>query len=82
MTQEQIKQKITTIICEALEIEEVLFEQLERESLPKWDSLKQLEIVMNIEEEFDVRFTPGEIADIDGAKYIFKSILEKGIFNG
>jgi len=79
MTQEQIKQKITTIICEALEIEEVPFEQLERESLPKWDSLKQLEIVMNIEEEFDVRFTPGEIADIGDANKIIELVLRKGI---
>lgn len=75
MTQEQIKQKITTIICEALEIEEVPFEQLERESLPKWDSLKQLEIVMNIEEEFDVRFTPGEIADIKNAEGYYQVLI-------
>jgi acyl carrier protein len=73
----EIEKEIFDIVIELLEIESVAIDQLTREQYASWDSLKHLEIIMTIEEEFDIRFTPGEIADIQSAKEIASLIKGK-----
>jgi acyl carrier protein len=36
----------------------------ERDMTPDWDSLKHVQLVFGLEEEFGVEFTPEEIAEI------------------
>lgn len=72
-----VQQEIVEIVNDILEIEETNIELLTRENYATWDSLKHLEIIMAVEDEFEVRFTPGEIAEFQNALEISNKVLEK-----
>ncbi|MEC1715547.1 acyl carrier protein [Schinkia azotoformans] len=74
-----IKQKIDEILQEVFEIESVDESLLSRESNATWDSLKHLEIIMAIEEEFDIRFSAIEVTEVVNASDLYK-IVEKKLY--
>ena len=44
------------------------------DTLGKWDSLQHLNIILAIEEAFDVSFTPEEITSVNSVKKIIEAI--------
>tara|TARA_Y100001970_G_C14158315_1_gene816967 strand:+ start:521 stop:748 length:228 start_codon:yes stop_codon:yes gene_type:complete len=46
------------------------------ESISGWDSLRHIQLVVSLEEEFDVQFTDGELTDLISIRKI-KGILEQ-----
>ena len=48
-----------------------------RDTIPQWDSLKQIHLVMALEEEFGIEFDDEEVAALSSAKAILDSINGK-----
>jgi acyl carrier protein len=56
---------IASIVAEVLNMEpNSMGNQLLRDQTPNWDSLKHMELILRLEEEFQVRFTSREVAEI------------------
>jgi len=52
------------------------FKNLELNSIPEWDSIGNLSLLMNIESNFGIRFSSDELSEIKSIKEILK-ILNK-----
>ena len=52
------------------------FENLELNSIPQWDSMGNLNLLMNIESKFGIRLSSDELSEIKSIKAILK-ILNK-----
>ena len=68
--------KIVEIISNLLNIADVNV-STSRQNTPEWDSLKHMEIIFVIEEEFEVEYTVEEIIEIASVLDIFQSIMRK-----
>jgi len=73
----EIKQQINEIIAEILEVNSNETNLFNRESNTMWDSLKHLEIIMAVEEEFDIRFSTTEVTEIKNAADIYELVFVK-----
>ncbi|MFJ7825266.1 acyl carrier protein [Psychrobacillus sp. NPDC096623] len=73
----ELKQQINEILAETLEVNASDTNLFDRESNATWDSLKHLEIIMAIEEEFDIRFSSDEVTKVMNAEDIYKLVEEK-----
>lgn len=72
-----LKETINEIIADILELEGSDESLFSRESNTTWDSIKHLEIIMAVEEEFDIRFSTTEVTDVKNASDIFVLVNEK-----
>jgi len=68
---------------ELLEIFSIIFnktfkenEVISKQSEENWDSLKHIELIMAIEEEFEITFNPEEIPELDSFDKILQKIEE------
>ena len=52
------------------------FKNLELNSIPEWDSIGNLSLLMNIESNFGIRFSSDELSELKSIKEILK-ILNK-----
>ncbi len=60
------EEKIRNIISAILEVDvDVIHEDTAIGDLPSWDSLNHLKIIGRIEKEFDIRFTPDVMMDLE-----------------
>ena len=68
--------RLFAIVAECLEVgaDEVNL-QSTPDTIANWDSVRQLNIILSLEEEFKVQFTPTEFARIDSVNSI-ASLLE------
>ena len=48
------------------------FKNLELNSIPEWDSIGNLSLLMNIESNFGIRFSSDELSEIKSIKEILK----------
>ena len=64
------------------QVMEVPLEQLNEESSPdnvkNWDSLKHMNLILALEEEFDVSFSDEEIVELLSVEIIVETLKEKG----
>jgi acyl carrier protein len=65
------------IIKEVFELEDI-DNNVSQDNCVKWDSMNHLNLILEIEMEFDVSFSPDEIAEIKSACNIL-TLLEKKI---
>jgi acyl carrier protein len=56
---------------------EEISDDYSKESTDKWDSLMHLDLIVKLEEEFNVSFTPDEIGSIESYRDIEKILNEK-----
>ncbi|MCA9536208.1 MAG: acyl carrier protein [Myxococcales bacterium] len=49
-----------------------------QDTIEKWDSLQHLNLVLALEDEFAVQFTPEEMAELLSAELIVMLLEEKG----
>ena len=47
------------------------------QTISNWDSLRHIQLVVSLEEEFDLTFTDGEITDLISFKSISNTITKK-----
>jgi acyl carrier protein len=68
-----MKMKIISVLQKVFEIEQI-DENTSQQDVEKWDSLGHLNLVVALEEEFDVLFEPEEIAEMTSAQKIISKI--------
>jgi acyl carrier protein len=64
-----MEEKILNIIKDIFELEDINI-KISQDNCIKWDSLNHLNLILEIEREFDVSFDPDEIAKIKSASDI------------
>jgi acyl carrier protein len=64
-----MEEKILNIIKDVFELEDI-DNNVSQDNCIKWDSLNHLNLILEIEMEFDVSFDPEEIAEIKSASNI------------
>lgn len=64
-----MEKEVLKIIKEVFELEEADI-NISQDNCIKWDSMNHLNLVLEIESEFDVSFTPEQIASIKSASDI------------
>ncbi|WP_028301811.1 acyl carrier protein [Oceanospirillum beijerinckii] len=73
-----MRDKIIAIIADVLEVEASdLSEQSSPSSIESWDSLKHMNIILALEEEFDVELDDEEITDMNSIALIILILSEK-----
>jgi acyl carrier protein len=68
-----IKSKIIAVVQKVFETEQI-DENASQQSIEKWDSLGHLNLVVALEEEFDVLFEPEDIAEMTSVQKIADKI--------
>lgn len=53
------------------------FENLELYSIPEWDSIGNLNLLMNIESNFEIRFSSEQLSELKSIKEILIILQEK-----
>lgn len=73
-----VKEKVIRIIASVLEVEpsEITLESSIGD-FPKWDSLGNLTILQDIQDEFDIELDPDEIIDLEDVNDIINIVEEK-----
>jgi acyl carrier protein len=74
---DSIKKNLILIMQELLNTNITEEDNLKRKDTSSWDSLKHLELIFSIEEEFDVRFTAEEVAKMNDLNTIVQMIKDK-----
>lgn len=69
-------ERILTIMRNVFE-DEAIDTTCSRESCEKWDSLHQLNLICELEEEFDVEFEPEEIAEMTTFAKVKEMLVSK-----
>ena len=69
------KEQIKKIMTEVLEIESSLVnDEISQKNTGQWDSLSHLNLIVEIEEEFDISFTPEQIGSMTSLEIILDEI--------
>jgi len=71
-----MKDRILKVIKETFELNKV-DETVSQKNCEKWDSMNHLNLVIALEEEFDISFEPEEIAEMKNFDDIQKIIEQK-----
>jgi acyl carrier protein len=61
---DDLRAHTAAILCEILNMEWSPEDNPQRGQIANWDSLKHMELILRLEEHFQVRFTIGEVAGI------------------
>lgn len=64
-----------------LKISAKKFNDLKINDIPEWDSMGNINLILEIEREFKIKFTMSEIENLDSISSIKKVLSEKGIIN-
>jgi acyl carrier protein len=67
------KSKIISVVQKVFETEQ-LDENVSQHDVEKWDSLNHLNLIIALEEEFDILFEPEEIAEMTSIQKIISKI--------
>jgi acyl carrier protein len=68
-----LKDRIITVLQKVFELEQI-DENASQQNIEKWDSLGHLNLIVALEEEFDVSFEPEEIAEMTSVQIIIRKI--------
>ncbi len=69
--------QITSIVSEVLNIEPTKLDSPLRSQLPSWDSLKHMELILRLEEQFQIRFSSREVAEVQSLEDLVRIIACK-----
>ncbi|GGF98779.1 acyl carrier protein [Paenibacillus abyssi] len=70
----ELHTRIASILSEVLNAEFVPQDNPTRQGMPNWDSLKHMELILRLEEQFQVRFSIREVAGIQSLDDLIKII--------
>jgi len=69
------KEQIKKIMTKVFEIESSLVnDEISQKNTDQWDSLNHLNLIVEIEEEFDISFTPEQIGSMTSLEIILDEI--------
>ena len=58
----------------------VPFDSLELNSIPEWDSLGNLNLLLRVEESLEIRFTSEELSEVKSIKQLITILQRKGVY--
>ena len=72
--------RITEVFREVFDEDDMaIWDEMAAKDVPDWDSLAQVKLVIGLEEEFEIKFTTHEVAQMACVGDLKKSLLAKGI---
>ena len=71
-----MENEIIKILSQLFEKEIKKGEEISIYTEEKWDSLKHIEIIMTLEEEFDISFSPEDIQQLKSLSKIIEKVKE------
>jgi len=75
----QVDQKLEDLMSEVLQIPlSTITDDLSMKSLDVWDSLKHMEVIVSLEEKFDIQLTFDEIVKMQSVREIRSVLRAKG----
>lgn len=77
MTREQIRKGLADLLSLTLGRKVCAEDSVKRESEPGWDSLKHVELILMVEENFGIQFTEEEMATLRSSDDIVTSVETK-----
>lgn len=73
--------KLTEAIAEALQVSpEIITPESDSNTIEAWDSLKHLDVVLNIERAYNVKFKTNEIAELVSVAQIEQALRQHNVF--
>ena len=70
-----IKESVKSVMAEVFEIDEVTIQDdASQKTVSEWDSLQHLNLMVELEDKFDVSFEPEEIGDMSTLAKIVETI--------
>ncbi len=76
MDKKEISKKVCEILESVLGIEVSVDADISQQGCERWSSLAHIDIVMSIEEEFNVKFSESELHEITSQKKLIEKITE------
>jgi acyl carrier protein len=77
MTRAEIQEAVAELLSISLERQVARAESVTRDSDPKWDSVKHVELILMLEEHFGVQFSEEEMGAMRSFDEIVQAIEEK-----
>lgn len=78
MDRRECVEKVIEICMDVFDNEEIILNELScREEIKEWDSLAQLSIISDIEDEFDISFSLDEITGIKKIGELVDCVLKR-----
>jgi acyl carrier protein len=77
MTRVEIQEAVAELLSLSLGRAVVQTESVTRDSDPKWDSLKHVQLILLLEEHFGVQFSEEEMGALHSSDEIVQAIEEK-----
>jgi acyl carrier protein len=71
---EEVSGVVTAIVARVLQIPPAEVSQARHREHEAWNSLKQIEIVLQVEEEFEVQFEEDDIAELSDVESIVAAV--------
>ena len=68
------EKKIIDIISDILSIKKKISNKTEMNNVDEWDSLKQMQIIVAIEDEFKIRFNEDDLIHANSVEKLLKTI--------
>ena len=73
-----VKQTLNTVFRRVFDNDEItIFDEMTANDVEEWDSLAHINLIMEIEAEFDVKFTVDDIVDIKDVGEMIQLIENK-----
>lgn len=75
-----IKEKLQNIFRDVFDEEDIIiFDEMTAKDLEDWDSLMHMNLIIAIEENFNIKFSLDEVVELNNVAEIIKKIEEKGV---
>jgi acyl carrier protein len=79
LSREAVLRKLAPIFRSVIDPDLVLGEELDAAKVPLWDSLKQLNLVVEIEMQLGVRLTTDELANLRNVSDLVTLLQQRGV---
>ena len=73
----ELRQQLLELLAEVLEVPLSQDSNPQRHSLDSWDSLKHMELILSLEETYNIRFTSDEVAGVESLDDLVRVIEVK-----
>ena len=74
------KKKVFNIIADVFEIKTNLINmESSSNNIANWDSIGMINLILAIEQEFNIKFSSSEISELISVKFIIETLKKKGI---
>lgn len=77
MSRNQIQRSVLNVINIILKESFSIFDDISRENISSWNSLKHIEIMFAIEEEMGIQFSEDELAKLNSMNKIIDAVVSK-----